>query len=122
MQALCVAFVAMNSLSANLTAKRAKLGLSVVQVHQALNRKGIEVAFSTVAGWFNGSRGVRNMKHLKALCDVLQTSLDEIANDGVKVVSEEPKTIAIVRELDGLSDLQKEAVLAIVRAMKDSRS
>jgi len=111
----------MNSFSENLTAKRVALGLSVVQVHQELNRRGIPVAFSTVAGWFNGSRGVRNMKHLRALCDVLHTNLNEIANDGVEVM-EEPKTIAIVRELESLTELQKEAVLAIVRAMKDNRS
>lgn len=107
----------MSQLSDNLTARRETLGLNVPQVHQELNRRGVPVAFSTVAGWFNGSRGVRNMEHLKALCEVLQTDLNTLTGDEAEV-AEGPIPATIVRELAGLSPTQQEAVLATIRAMK----
>jgi len=103
----------------SLSAKREALGLSVVQVHQELNRRGIPVAFSTVASWFNGNRGVRKMEHLKALCDVLRTTLDELARDEIEI-AEQPEAIVILRELEKLTPVQREAVLAMVRAMQSS--
>lgn len=107
----------MSQLSDNLTARREALGLSVPQVHQELNRLGFPVAFSTVAGWFNGSRGVRKMEHLKALCGVLQTDLNALTGEEIEV-AEGPIPASIVRELAELTPLQKEAVLATIRAMK----
>lgn len=107
----------MSTLSDNLNARRDFLGLTVPQVHAALALRGILVAESTVYGWFNGSRGVRKMDHLKALCEVLQTDLNSLTGDEVEV-AEGPVPASIVRELAGLSDVQKEAVLATIRAMK----
>lgn len=109
----------MSQLSDNLTVRREALGLSVPQVHQELNRLGFPVAFSTVAGWFNGSRGVRKMEHLKALCVVLQTDLNSLTGEEIEV-AEGPIPASIVRELAELSPVQKEAVLAMIRAMKGS--
>jgi transcriptional regulator with XRE-family HTH domain len=107
----------MSQLSDNLTARRESLGLSVTDVHSALNRAGFPVAFSTVAGWFNGSRGVRKMEHLKALCAVLQTDLNTLAGDEVEV-AEGKVEASVVREMRELSETQREAVLALVRSMK----
>ncbi|HHA2789756.1 hypothetical protein [Stenotrophomonas maltophilia] len=77
----------------------------------------MSVAESTVYGWFNGSRGVRKMEHLKALCEVLQTDLNSLTGDEVEV-AEGPLPASIVRELSGLSEVQQQAVLATIKAMK----
>jgi transcriptional regulator with XRE-family HTH domain len=109
----------MSLLSSNLTARRESLGLDVKQVHQALNRRGVDVAYSTVAGWFNGNRGVRNMEHLKALCAVLETDLNSLVSGEMEVV-EDALRISVVREMDSLTEAQREAVLALVRSMRGS--
>lgn len=103
--------------SASLTARRESLGLSVSDVQSALNRRGFPVAFSTVAGWFNGNRGVRKMEHLKALCAVLQIDLNSLTGDETEV-AEGPVDAAVVREVRQLSPDQREAVLALVRSMR----
>lgn len=107
----------MSQLARNLTAQREKAGLTVTQVHVALNRLGYAVAFSTVAGWFNGSRGVRSMEHLKALCAILQTDLDTLTGDTIEI-SEGPISATIAREAKGLPMAQQEMVLALIRSMK----
>ncbi|HXI14752.1 MAG TPA: helix-turn-helix transcriptional regulator [Chloroflexota bacterium] len=107
----------MTQVSDNLTARRESLGLSVPDVHDALLARGIEVAFSTVAGWFNGSRGVRKMENLKALCAILQTDLNGLGGDEIEV-AEGPVDATVVREMRALDPVQREAVLALIRAMK----
>lgn len=109
----------MSQLARNLTAQREKLGLTVPQVHAAMNRLGFSVAFSTVAGWFNGSRGVRSMEHLKALCEVLETDLNTLTGDTIEI-SEGPVSATIAREAKGLPMAQQEMVLALIRSMKGS--
>lgn len=109
----------MSQLSQNLTARRESLGLSVPEVHAALNRRGYPVAFSTVAGWFNGSRGVRSMEHLKALCEILETDMNALTGDDVEV-TEGPMEATVVRDLRGLTPPQREAVLALIRSMRGS--
>ena len=109
----------MSHLSVNLTARRESLGLSVPGVHARMNRAGFPVAFSTVAGWFNGSRGVRSMKHLKALCAILETDLDTMTGDDIEV-AEGPVNTTVVRELAKLSPTQREAVLALIRTMAEA--
>jgi transcriptional regulator with XRE-family HTH domain len=106
-----------SQLSDNLTSRRDELGLSGPDVHAALNRMGIDVAYSTVAGWFNGSRGVRKMDHLKALCAVLQTDLNTMAGDEIEVM-EGKVDVAIAREARDLSPSQKELLLALARSLK----
>lgn len=107
----------MTQLSANLTVQRERLGLTVPQVHAALSRAGVTVAFSTVAGWFNGSRKVRDMEHLKALCVVLETDMNTLTGSSIAVV-EGKVPVQIQRELDGMTPEQQEAILALVRTMK----
>ena len=92
--------------------------MEVTAVHANLNRAGIDVAYSTVAGWFNGSRGVRNVKHLRALCAILETDLNALlGGDEIEIVEGEVRVIA-AREMKRLTDAQQEAVLAIIRSMK----
>jgi len=107
----------MTQLSDNLTNRREALKMSVPDVHAALNRHGIDVAFSTVAGWFNGSRSVRKMENLKALCVVLQTDLNTLAGDEVEI-AEGKVEASVVRELREINPTQREAVLALIRSMK----
>jgi transcriptional regulator with XRE-family HTH domain len=107
----------MTPLATNLTARREKLGLTVPEVHAELNRRGFPVAFSTVAGWFNGSRGVRKMDHLKALCAILQTDLDSLTKDEIEI-AEGPVDATVVREIRELTPAQREAVLALIRSMR----
>ena len=68
----------MSKFSDNLTAQRDRLGMSVQAVTAELNRRGMAVAYSTVAGWFNGSRGERwKVDELMALCDRLEAQQHE---------------------------------------------
>ncbi len=110
----------MSQLSDNLSSRRDALGLTVPDVLRKLNEMGFDVAYSTVAGWFNGSRGVRNMEHLKALCEILQTDLDTITSGEMKVV-EGKVAVSVARELEGLNPTQQEAVLAVIRSMRRDR-
>lgn len=107
----------MKQLSKNLTKRRKEKCRSVPEVHAELNRMGLDVAFSTVAGWFNGSRGIRDIQHLKALCVVLDSDLNALAGDEVKVVEGEVD-VTIVREMNELTPVQREAVLAVIRSMR----
>lgn len=107
----------MSKISDNLTDKRIALRLSVTDVHKELNRRGYDVAFSTVAGWFNGSRGIRKMEHLQALCKVLQTDLATITDGEIEIVQTPVETV-IAREMRDLTPEQRELVLALVRSMK----
>lgn len=107
----------MSQLSDNLTSRRNALGMSVPEVHAALSRLGYDFAFSTVASWFNGNRGVRKMEHLKALCAVLQTDLNTLGGDEIEIAEGQVEA-TILRELRNVSPAQREAVLALVRSMK----
>ncbi|WP_426287493.1 hypothetical protein [Luteibacter sp. E-22] len=108
----------MSKLSDNLNVRRDQLGLRVEDVVAELAKRGIDRAFSTVAGWFNGSRGTRwNMDELRALLDILQTDLDSITKGQVELI-EEKLPAATAREMQGLPEEQQQAILAMVRAMK----
>lgn len=107
----------MKLLARNLKARRDALGMTVPQVQQALLLKGVDVAPSTVFGWFNGSRGIRKMEHLKALCAVLQTTINEMSADEIEVV-EGPVPATIARETAELDEASQQLVLALVRSLK----
>lgn len=101
----------------NLNARREALGLEVKDVAAELNRRGLGVAYSTVAAWFNGNRGERwKVKELKALLDILQTDLDSMSSDGFEVI-DEPLIAKAARTLSTLSAEQQQAVLAIIESM-----
>lgn len=95
--------------------------MNVKEVHEALSLAGTSVAYSTVAGWFNGSREVRSLKHLKALCAVLQTDLNSLGGDDEIEVVEGAVRVTAARELKDLSETQQEAILAIIRSMRPSK-
>ena len=116
--AACPVSQPMSRLALNLSARRESLDMTVEDVTRLLNERGVDVAYSTVAGWFNGNRSERwKMDHLKALCDVLQTDLNTMAGDEAHVV-EGKVPVSVARELANLSPAQQEAVLALVRSMK----
>lgn len=110
----------MSQLSRNLNALRKARGLTVEQVQDALARKGIPVAYSTVAGWFNGNRGVGSMEHLKALAAILETDMNGLTGDEAEV-TEGPLETMVIRDLRALSPEQKEAVLGVIRTMKGGK-
>jgi transcriptional regulator with XRE-family HTH domain len=65
-----------------LNASRNRLGLTYEQVHERLEAypwpEGVSKPSLPVVGhWLNGTRRPRNMEHLKALCRVLEVSLDD---------------------------------------------
>lgn len=110
----------MKSFQSNLTKRRDELGMTVEDVVAAMNAKGFPVAYQTVAGWFNGSRGRRwKVDELLALMDVLRTEL-EVMKSGEAELVEEPVPAATAREMRGLTAAQQQAILTMVRSMRGS--
>ncbi len=104
----------------NLNARRESLGLEVKDAAAELNRRGFDLAYSSVAGWFNGNRGERwKVKELRALLDILQTDLDAMAGDEASLI-EEPVPASIGRESRALTEAQQQAILAMIRSMRAS--
>lgn len=106
----------MSQLARNLNTLRDALGMTVPDVHRALEARGVDVAESTVYSWFNGSRGVRKMQHLKALCAILQTDLNAIGGDEIEV-TEGAVPVTIAREIAALDEASQQLVLALVRSL-----
>ena len=93
----------MSTFSERLAARREALGLSIDGICSQLNRKGIEVAYSTVAGWFNGSRGGRwRPEELDALLQILQTDFESMVRGRTSDQPEQPplETARLMRQLD----------------------
>jgi hypothetical protein len=106
----------MSRFTDNLTARMKDLGMNVQDVTAALNQRGFDVAYSTVAGWLNGSRGERwIVKDLQGVLDVLQTDLAAMAGSAELV--EAPVPALTAREMQKLPPEQQQAVLAMVKAM-----
>lgn len=102
----------------NITARRKSLGLKVEDVVSALQARGHDVEFSTVAGWFNGSRGKRwKVDELKSLLEVLQTSLEAMAGGEAELV-EDAVPAATAREMRELSPEKQQLIYAMVKSMK----
>lgn len=110
----------MSQLSDNLTKRMHALGMDVQDVVDGLARLGVIAAYSTVAGWLNGSRGGRwKVDELKALLDVLQTDIDAMA--GSAEVVEAPIPAVIAREAQHLDEAQQQLVLAMVRSLANKQ-
>lgn len=106
----------MSRFTDNLTARMRALGMNTQDVTAALNQRGINVAYSTVAGWLNGSRGERwAVKELQGVLDVLQTDLAAMAGEAELV--EAPVPAMTAREMQKLTPEQQQAVLAMVKSM-----
>jgi len=103
----------------NLTARMKGLDMDLGQVTAELNRRGINVGYSTVAGWLNGNRGTRwDVKELQGLLDVLQTDLAAMAGQAELV--EAPIPAVTAKEMQKLTPAQQESILALVKAMTSS--
>lgn len=101
----------------NLTSRRESLGLEVKDVAAELNRRGFDLAYPTVAGWFNGSRGVRwKVDELKALLSILQTDLESMTGSDVALVEGSKTKVELARRLRDIPDVQAEALLALLAA------
>lgn len=110
----------MTSFQSNLTKRRDELNMTVESVMAELNSRGFSVKYSTVAGWFNGTRGARwKVDELRALLEILQTDLDAMEAGEAELV-EEPVPAATAREMRRLTPEQQQAVLAMVRSMRGS--
>lgn len=102
----------------NITSRRNDLGMSVEDVVSALQARGHAVEYSTVAGWFNGSRGKRwKVDELKSLLDILQTTLPAMAGDEAELV-EDAISAATAREMRDLPPEKQQLIYAMVKSMK----
>ena len=107
----------MSQFKRNLRARREYLDLTYEQIMDALHARGLSIAYPTVAGWFNDNRGLRwKVDELMALLEILGTDLETMAGSAELV--EEPLAAATAREMRELPDIQQQAVLAMVKAMK----
>lgn len=114
----------MRPLHETLNARRKLRGLTYEQVHEALSHKRWHKAqapsLPTVGHWFNGTRKPRHMEHLRALCDVLDLSLDEVygMKAGEAKTETEMALLSAAREAD---DEDVQLALAILRRRTRSK-
>lgn len=109
----------MSRFTDNLNARRNSLGLEIDDVVAAMNRRGFQVAYSTVAGWLNGTRGARwNVEELQGLLSVLKTDLAAMAGHARLV--EAPLIAVAAGEMERLTPAQQQAILATIKAMADA--
>lgn len=110
----------MTSFQSNLTRRRDELNMTVESVMAEMNSRGFPVKYSTVAGWFNGTRGARwKVDELLALVDILKTDVESMKAGEAELV-EEPVPAATARAMRQLTPEQQQAVLAMVRSMHGS--
>lgn len=108
-----------------LRARAVELGLTNEQVLERLERyswpDGIKPPkLATVGHWLNGTRRPRKMEHLRAMCEVLDLSLD----DAVKGSPKEAKTATqqlMLESMESMSDADAEILLAMAMRMRKSR-
>ena len=112
----------MSTLASNLTARRKTLGMSIADVTARLNAADVQVAESTVAGWFNENRGVRwKMEQLYALVGILQTTIDEMM-DGEGVVIEGAKArVALGQRINNMTEEQAQRWLIFLGPEDEKR-
>lgn len=111
----------MTSFQSNLAKRRDDLKMTVESVMAEMHSRGFSVKYSTVAGWFNGTRGSRwKVKELRALLDILQTDLETMEAGEAELV-EEPVPAATAREMRRLPPEQQQAVLAMVKSMQSAK-
>lgn len=108
-----------------LDARRRSLGLTYEDVHEKLeeyaHRHGIKVpAIATVGHWFNGTRRPRGMEHLKALCDVLGLSVDEVVGQR-PIQAQTDLQQVILSGLNELDEEQQQLVAAMVAGLRRSK-
>lgn len=108
----------LSQFATNLNARREAIGLEVKDVAAEMNRRGFDLAYSTVAGWFNGNRGKRwDLKELEALLDVLKTDFHSMAGGEAELIEMRVPAMT-ARAMEDLTEAQQQAVFAMVRSMK----
>ena len=107
----------MRTLHENLAARRAALGLTIGDVHARLALKGVYLSASAVGHWFTGRGKPQKMEHLKALCEVLETSISEMAGEDPEFARNGQESVWL-HDFRNMTPAQREAVLALVRSMK----
>ena len=102
----------------NLNSQRERLGLEVKDIAAELNRRGFPVAYTTVAGWFNGNRGGRwKVDELAAVLAVLKTTLEDMKS-GDAVLIEDPVPAVTATKMRNLTIEQQQSILALVESMQ----
>jgi transcriptional regulator with XRE-family HTH domain len=105
----------MRTLHDNLDARRAELGYTIAQVHAKLALMGLKLSPSTVGHWFTGRGKPRKMEHLKALCEVLETSISVMAGEDPEFARNGFES-TLLKEIRNMSPAQREAMLALIKA------
>lgn len=105
----------MRTLHENLEARRKELGMTIAKVHAKLALKGVNLSASTVGHWFNGRGKPREMDHLKALCEVLETSISEMAGEDPEFARNGFES-TLLKEIRNMRQAQREAMLAMIKA------
>ena len=105
----------MRTLHENLEARRKELGMTISQVHAKLALKGVNVSASAVGHWFNGRGKPREMEHLKALCEVLESSISVMAGEDPEFARNGFES-TLLKESRNMNPALREAVLAIIKA------
>ena len=111
----------MSEFTDRIDSRRRELGLTIADVTSALQLQGVEVAYPTVAAWFNGGRGDRwRPEELFALLELLQTDLAVVIGNGLAATPDLSGPIynAISRELASLTAQQQAALLSLVKSFQ----
>lgn len=109
----------MSAFTDALNARRVAIGLSVQDITEALQLRGIPAAYPTVAGWFNGGRGERwEPETLHAVLELLQTDLGTLLSKhaGRAPDFSDPIYSATSRAIAELTPAQQAAVLALIKS------
>lgn len=105
-----------------LNERRKQIGLTYEDVHDRLQRwKWSDTvrapSLAVVGHWFNGTRRPRNMEHLRALCGVLDISIDE-ATGGQPHTAATAIEQALLAEARTLDDESIQLLIAMARRLK----
>ena len=85
----------MRQLDLKLNELRKALGYTYEDVQAKLEERGIFVTPGTVGHWFNGIRKPRSLKHLQALCAVLETNLNALMGEDFTYAQNEKEQLLL---------------------------
>ncbi len=111
----------MSDFTDRIDARRKELGLSLADMVALLQLQRVDVAYPTVASWFNGERGDRwKPNELLVLLDLLQTDLAAMAGNGLSELPDLSNPIynATYRELATLTESQQAALLSLIMSFR----
>jgi hypothetical protein len=100
-----------------LTARLKERKLTRRAIWQALERRGLKLAESTVGHYFTGERKrPRDMKVLMAICEELDLRIDEVLTGEPSKAHTGMEEVAL-QQFRSLDTAQQEVVLAMMKAM-----